>query len=74
LQAADVTGQLLHRAKPLMHLFESIAHQLERFAKTPLQRALQFFVYRRPHLVDLICIVLLQLLQPKIDSRPHVFE
>jgi hypothetical protein len=35
---------------------------------------LQFFIDRRPHLVDLICVVFLQLLQPKIDSGPHIFE
>ena len=33
LQSAYVAGELLHRAQPLMHLFESVADELERFAQ-----------------------------------------
>ena len=74
LQSANVTRQLLHRTESLMHLLKSIAHQLERFPEAFLQCALQFFIDGRAHLVDLLCIVLLQLSQSMIDNRAHAFE
>jgi hypothetical protein len=65
---------LLHRAQPLMHLLKSVADQFKRFAQPFLQCALQFLVNRRAHLVDLLRVVFLQLLQPKIDNRTDAFE
>jgi hypothetical protein len=41
LQTAYIAGELLHRAKTLVHLLKPIAHQLERFAEAFLQCALQ---------------------------------
>src|SRR5207248_1990246 len=37
-------------------------------------RPLQFFVHRRPHLVDLLGIVLLQFFQANIDNRANTLE
>ena len=74
LQTADIARELLHRAETFVHLFQTIAHQLERFAEAFLQRALQFFVDRRAHLVDLLGVVLLRFFQAKIDNRAHTFE
>ena len=74
MQTADVAGQLLHRAETFVHLFETIAHQLERFAEAFLESALQLFIDRRAHLVDLLGVVLLNFFQPKIDNRAHALE
>ena len=71
---ADVARQLLHRAESLVHALEAIAHQLERFAQAFLERALQFLVDRRAHLVDLLRVVFLQLFQAQIDDRAQAFE
>ena len=67
LQPADVAGQLPHRPESLMDLLETIAHQLEGFAEPLLERPLQFFVDRGPHLLDLLRVLLPQFLQPRID-------
>ena len=57
-----------------MHLFEPIAYQFERFTEAFFERALQLFVYGGAHLVDLLRIVLLQLLQTKIDDRTNTLQ
>ena len=55
-----------------MHLFEPLAHQLERFAEPLLECALQFLVNGCAHLVDLLRVVLLELFQTQIDRRSHL--
>ena len=74
LQSTNITRQLLHCAKPLMHLLQPITDQLEGFAQPLLERALQLFVDGRAHLVDLFCVVVLQLPQSNIDNGPDAFQ
>src|SRR5438874_155481 len=57
-----------------MHLLQTIAHELEGFAETLLQRPLQFFIHRRPHFVDLLGVVLLQFFQANVDNRANTFQ
>ncbi len=74
LQSADVTRELLHGTQALVHLLQTLAHQFERFAQTFFQRALQLFIDRRTHLVDLLGVVLLQFFQAKINNGADAFE
>ena len=57
-----------------MNLFDPIAHQLERFAQSFLERALQFLVNRGAHFFDLLRVVLLQLLETQIHHRAQALE
>jgi hypothetical protein len=74
LQATDIACQLLHRPETLVYLFQSLAHELERFAQAFFECSLQFFVYRGAHSFDLLRIVFLQFLQAQIDDPTHAFQ
>jgi hypothetical protein len=65
---------LPHRTKALMHLLEPITDQLKGFAQPLLERALQLFVDGCTHLIDLLCVVVLQLPQSNIHNRSNAFQ
>ncbi len=67
LQVAHALRQRLHLAQAFVHLLQPIGHLLEALAQARLQGALQFFVDRGAHLVELRGIALLELLQLGVE-------
>ena len=73
-QVADAGGERLHLAEPLVHLLEPLRHQPERLAEPCLQGALQFLLDRRPHLVELGLVALLQRQELRLQRIAHLGE
>ena len=71
LQVADARGERLHLAEPAVDLLEPIGNLLERFAEAQFQRCVQLLVDRRPHLLELLCVVVTQQLKPLFEGRAH---
>ena len=64
----------MHLAETLVHRVELFAHQLERFPKPFFQRALQFFVDRAAHLLELFLVGLAHLAELFADGGTQPFK
>jgi len=74
LEVADARSQRLHFAKAPMHLFETVADQLEGFAEALLECGVQLFVHGAAHLLELAGIVRLDCGQSSLDTDSQALE
>ena len=72
LEIADACCQLLHLAKPFMHMLELFADRVEGFSQPFFQRRLQFLVDGLHHLFELFAIVLAQHLKAGFNRLPQL--
>lgn len=74
LQVAHAGGKGLHLSQSLVNKLQSFAHLFERFAQTPLERCVEFFVNSCAHLFQLPLVSFLQFGELVFDRRTHVVE
>ena len=74
LQVAHPRGQALHFTQALVHGFQPFRHQPEGFAQALLQRGMQFFVHRAPHLVQLAGVFRLQGQEALVHGLPDLLQ
>ena len=74
LQVTDADCQRLHLAQPFVDLLQPVGHLLERRTQALIERGLQFFVDRRAHLLELLCILAAQDIEPLLDGLADRFQ
>ena len=73
-EVAHAGGEALHLAETLMHRVELFAHLLKGFPKAFFERALQFFVDRAAHLLELFLVGLAHLTELLADGGAQPFK
>jgi len=71
-KVAHAGGDRLHIAQALIHGLELVAHLLKRCRQTVVERAGEFLVHRRAHLIELHVVVLADGAQLGIDRLAHL--
>ena len=74
LEVANAAGQASHLAKALLHRFEPVTDELERFPESLLERALKLLVDHFSHLIELSLVAAAELLKPAVDGLLQVLE
>jgi hypothetical protein len=74
LEIAHACRQRLHFPETAMHLLQTIGHHLERLAEPGLERALQFFLHRGAHLIQLGLVALLERAQLPLQCRADLAQ
>ena len=74
LEVAHAGGNGLHIAQTLVHSLELVAHLLKRCRQAIVERAGEFLVHRRAHLIELHVVVLADGAQLGIDRLAHLVQ
>ena len=74
LKVAHAGGDGLHVAQTLVHGLELVAHLLKRCRQAVVERAGEFLVHRRAHLIELHVVVLADGAQLGIDRLAHLVQ
>src|SRR3546814_6389597 len=74
LEVAEADRQLLHLAQAALHRFQELGDELERRVQAGVERGLQLFIDGGAHLLELRCVVGLQLLQMRLERGAHLAD
>ena len=74
LQVPHTAGDRLHFTEPFVHLLQTLAYLLERFAQSLFQGGLQLLIDRLAHLVQALAIVLTHFGELLLNRAPHILD